>query len=289
MMKSFVNIPVSGVVVRSSNNVQFKRLKGILRSTKMQRANGLAIIEGVRMAEAAIMANATIEKWIISENVITDKRFAHFLELIRYKCRFDLLDPDRVLILDRALFLLISNLKTPEGILGIFRPPVLHLPSSLENNAIILDRLQDAGNTGSILRTAAAVGVRHVIALSGNAKLWSSKVMRAAMGAHFYLHLYEDISFDEVINIIKIPCFVTTAEKISCRSGKLSPSSLFLSDVKCDAVWVFGNEGSGVSSEWYKHADQLINVPQSLYVESLNVASSVAVCLFEQKRQRLTN
>jgi TrmH family RNA methyltransferase len=157
----------------------------------------------------------------------------------------------------------------------------LALPQSiatLEGDVVILDRVQDAGNVGSILRTAAAAGFTQVIALSGCAHLWSTKVLRAGMGAHKLLDLYEGWSNQQVLSAVTAPLLATTADAeqnlYSLKKELLHP-----------VAWVMGSEGQGVSDDLLAQAKG-ISIPIDPRVESLNVSTAAAVCLFETVRIR---
>lgn len=134
---------------------------------------------------------------------------------------------------------------------------------------VVLDRLQDAGNVGSILRSAAAFGFRQVLALKGTAALWSPKVVRAGMGAHFPLHLVEGLSLD-VLAALAVPLVVT-----SSHQGDF----LHQARLPWPCAWVLGHEGQGVSSALEQQAQQAVRIAQPGGEESLNVAAAAAICL----------
>lgn len=143
--------------------------------------------------------------------------------------------------------------------------------------AVVLDGVQDAGNVGSILRSAAAAGVTRVFCAPGTAYAWSSKVLRAGMGAHFLLEIYEDVVPETLIERLAIPVALTDSH---------GAQALDMCDLSGAVAWVFGNEGAGVSEPW-RAADGLrVTIPQPGGMESLNVAAAAAVCLFEQCRQQ---
>ena len=162
-------------------------------------------------------------------------------------------------------------------------PPVaalMALPAPPTDTAgrrsVVLDRLQDAGNVGSILRSAAAFGVEQVIALKGCAGLWSPKVLRAAQGAHFALQLCEEAQLDDV-SALEVPLLAT-----SSHEGELLPQAA-LPD---PCAWVFGHEGQGLSEALLQRCDRRVAIPQPGGEESLNVAAAAAVCFYESMRRR---
>lgn len=142
--------------------------------------------------------------------------------------------------------------------------------------SVVLDRLQDAGNVGNILRSAAAFGFTQVVAIKGTAALWSPKVLRAGMGAHFGLHLVEGVS-EEALTVLKMPLLGTSSH----AAGVIHEASLLW-----PSAWVFGHEGQGISASLSKRCFESLRIPQPGGEESLNVAAAAAVCLYESARQR---
>jgi len=153
------------------------------------------------------------------------------------------------------------------------------LPDSVTDDCVVLDNVQDPGNVGSIMRTCAAAGIRRLVLTPGSAGAWSGKVLRAAQGAHFALEVYEQVAAATVLERLAVPMVVTTLA---------DASDLYLTALPEPAAWVFGHEGQGVGSELLAQAACRVRIPQTEGVESLNVAAAAAVCLFEQRRRRLT-
>ena len=135
--------------------------------------------------------------------------------------------------------------------------------------AVVLDRLQDAGNVGSILRSAAAMGFAQVLAIKGTAALWSPKVLRAGMGAHFALHLVEGVSAD-ALPALDVPLLVTSSH----RGDFLHQARL-----PWPCAWVMGHEGQGISPALEGLASASVRIVQPGGEESLNVAAAAAICL----------
>ncbi len=175
--------------------------------------------------------------------------------------------------LNDELWLDLSASTSPEKmgcLLQIPKPttPTFNVPT------LILDEVQDAGNVGSILRSAAAFGIRYAIALKGTAALWSPKVLRAGMGAHFGLVCSEDADTQTVLNQLKhqkMPLVVT-----SSHQGKW----LHQAQLPQPCAWVMGHEGRGVSSCFLNAADVHIRIAQPGGEESLNVAAAAAICFY---------
>lgn len=129
---------------------------------------------------------------------------------------------------------------------------------------------------GTLLRTAAAAGLREVYVSSGCVAAWSPKVLRSAQGAHFSLDIHENVDLLALRKRLNIPLLVTALD---------DAQPLYEADLPRHAAWVFGNEGRGVAPELIAAADLRISIPQSPAVESLNVAVAAGICLFEHRRR----
>jgi TrmH family RNA methyltransferase len=191
----------------------------------------------------------------------------------------------RVYQLDSTLWDLLSELVNAPHIAGLLDLPksCLAPPQStgtVAGDVLILDRIQDAGNVGSILRSAAAAGFAQVIAISGCAHLWSNKVLRAGMGAHRLLDLHEGWSTQQVLCAVTAPMLAATADA-QCDLYSLQ------SDLLHPVAWVLGSEGQGVSEALLAQSKG-VAIPIDPRVESLNVSTAAAVCLFETMRVRRT-
>jgi RNA methyltransferase, TrmH family len=142
--------------------------------------------------------------------------------------------------------------------------------------SVVLDRLQDAGNVGNLLRSASAFGFAQVIALKGTVALWSPKVLRAGMGAHFALHLVEAID-ESALDGLNVPMLAGSSHATKAIHQVRLP---------WPCAWVMGHEGQGVSPGLMSRCARVLRIPQPGGEESLNVAAAAAVCLYESARQR---
>ncbi len=182
----------------------------------------------------------------------------------------------KVAVVPASLFKSISGLESPAQI-GFL---VVHLAQPAVQagvRTVVLDRLQDAGNVGTILRSASAMGVQQVVALKGTAALWSPKVLRAAMGAHFGLHLVESVD-SSVLSQLAVPLLATSSHTSDTVMGVNLPDP---------CAWIMGHEGQGVDAAILARCDRLLTIPQPGGEESLNVAAAASICLYESMRQRL--
>jgi TrmH family RNA methyltransferase len=178
------------------------------------------------------------------------------------------------IVMPDALFADISGLASPAP-MGFVMP--LPAMASLQPHAptVILDRVQDAGNVGSILRSAAAFGFSQVLALKGTAALWSPKVLRAGMGAHFGLQLVESLDLS-ALGALQVPLLVT-----SSHQGELIHQTV----LPHPCAWAMGHEGQGVCAELMARAQLHVRIGQPGGQESLNVAAAAAICLHASSLQ----
>lgn len=181
-----------------------------------------------------------------------------------------------------ALFKAISTVPSQQGVLMVAPTPASATAIDWGRSVAVLDRIQDPGNVGTILRTAAAAGVTQVICSPATAACWSPKVLRSAQGAHFVLNIHESIDLLSMLTSAKQApaCLSIVATSLDASE------SLFEAALPKAAIWLFGHEGQGVADELLALADRRLRIDHAQpAIESLNVASAAAICLFEQYRQ----
>ena len=176
------------------------------------------------------------------------------------------------IVITDTLFADIGVLDSPASIGFVFELPALRVLQP-EVASVILDRVQDAGNVGSILRSASAFGFTQIIALKGTAALWSPKVLRAGMGAHWGLQLIEGLEPSHVSNLT-VPILVT-----SSHHGEYLHDAQRGRALGMPCAWVLGHEGQGVGAELEAMASLHVRIEQPGGEESLNVAAAAAICL----------
>lgn len=182
-----------------------------------------------------------------------------------------------VSIVPVALMNELSTLESPAPI-GFVVPWAGPGEVRADQPTVVLDRLQDAGNVGAILRTASAFGFAQVVAVKGTAALWSPKVLRAGMGAHFGLSLVEGVEGTDWIDALALPLIGTSLQ---------ASAPLHEVELPWPCAWVMGHEGQGMSKALGERCAARVIIPQPGGEESLNVAAAAAVCLYESVRQRL--
>ena len=250
--------------IRSRSNPLLAQLRQLAQDPGGYRKVGALWLEGDHLCRAAAA------RGIVPQQVIFDERSLGepALQVLAQAAA-------RVVVLPGALFASVSTLESPAGIgwLVDLPPPAEIDPAAM---TLVLDRVQDAGNVGSMLRSAAAFGVRQVLSLKGTASLWSPKVLRAGMGAHFGLALREGLDV-EALAALRVPLLATGS-----HAGLALPEAR-LPD---PCAWVLGHEGQGVSGELLAMAALELRIPQPGGEESINVAAAAAICLYESLRRR---
>ena len=243
-------------VITSRDNPLLKRLRLLAQDSTAYRKQGQIWLEGDHLCRALLARQRRPATAVFSESFWP-------------QAPHDLRDAaDHIVTVPDALMAGISGLESPAGVGFVCDlPEVAGLQAG--SAAVVLDRLQDAGNVGSILRSAAAMGFAQVLALKGTAGLWSPKVLRAGMGAHFALHLVEGLAADDLRDLA-VPLLVT-----SSHQGDL----LHQARLPWPCAWVLGHEGQGVSSALGALAAQSVRIIQPGGEESLNVAAAAAICL----------
>jgi TrmH family RNA methyltransferase len=249
--------------ISSRDNPLLKELRRLAQDNTAYRKSGRVWVEGDHLARAALQRGWRPALVVLAESA-WPRWGAEFGDAAHTGAQRTVRLPD-------ALFAGISGLEafTPQQGLGL----VLDLPAeqSLQADAptVILDRVQDAGNVGSILRSAAAFACGQVLALKGTAALWSPKVVRAGMGAHFGLRLIEGLAVEDLA-ALRLPLLVT-----SSHEGEL----LHQARLPWPCAWVMGHEGQGVGDALMERAALKLRIAQPGGEESLNVAAAAAICL----------
>jgi TrmH family RNA methyltransferase len=251
--------------ITSRDNPLLVRLRKLAADPAAYRKLGQIWIEGEHLCAACAASGRPVAQAVIGEAAWQTKA----LRELASRAAEVVLVPD-------ALMATLSALESPSPLGFVVAWPG---EGTLQPDApsVVLDRLQDAGNVGTILRSAAAFGFRQVIALKGCAALWSPKVLRAGMGAHFGLNLIEGINADRLAELTT-PLLATSS---------YANESLPLATLQWPCTWVFGHEGQGVAADVLARCERTLRIPQPGGEESLNVAAAAAVCLYESSRQRL--
>ena len=246
--------------ITSRDNPQLKAWRRLAQDTTAYRKAGQFWLEGDHLCRAATDRGILPLQIVLSASYF-EAQGTQWTGLTQ-----------ALFVLPDALFSSLSGLESPAQ-MGFVMACVAPGPVVPGVSTVVLDRLQDAGNVGAILRCASAFGYRQVLTIKGTAALWSSKVLRAGMGAHFGLQLIESVSEAAVANL-KVPVLTT-----SSHSGPFLHELLQGQALMPLSAWVFGHEGQGVSANLMALAQHTVRIAQPGGEESLNVATAAAICL----------
>jgi TrmH family RNA methyltransferase len=254
--------------IRSRENPRFRALRQLATSTRERRKAGLALLDGLNLISAYRASGGVPEQMILSESGAAN---AEAVRLARGAAG------QALLVLADPLFNEITQVAAPTGIVALIRTPLAaSLPERI-GSCVMLENIQDAGNLGSILRSSAAAGISTILLSPGCAFAWSSKVLRAGMGAHFSLKIYDNADLHAAAGRL--------SARLVCTSGR-AEKSIYQADLRGPLAWAFGNEGAGLSAALTALAAEQLRIPMPGGAESLNVAAAAAICLFEQVRQQ---
>lgn len=253
--------------ITSRDNATFKLLRALAESSRERRKRGKTLLDGMHLVAAYAARFGAPELVAVSESGAVQAEIKAFLERA----------PQAALLFSDALFAEISPVATPTGIIAVIPVPASKPGMAAGGSCVLLDAIQDAGNLGSILRSAGAAGIADVFLGPGCAQAWSPRVLRAAMGAHFDLRIREHAALEEVLR-----AYAGSSVSTSLRGER----TIYELDLTGPVAWIFGNEGAGLSPAIEGLASHAAVIPMPGRVESLNVAAAAAVCLFEEARQK---
>jgi len=246
--------------ITSRDNAFLKDLRRLSQDSTAYRKQGRFWVEGDHLCRAALVRGVKPAVGVFSESFwpLAPVEWAQAAT--------------KSIVIPDALFSDISGLESPASMGFVFDLP-LSAALQLDVASVILDRVQDAGNVGSILRSASAFGFKQIIALKGTAALWSPKVLRAGMGAHWGLQLIEGVALPALATLV-VPVVVTSSHR-----GSFLHLALQNKELPMPCAWALGHEGQGVSAELEALARLHVRIAQPGGEESLNVAAAAAICL----------
>ena len=239
-----------------------------LRRRKSREKNRMFVAEGVRAVEELLRSTLPVRGALVAPQLMDAPRGAALSAMLRER-------GVAVEDVEAAEFGSAAETESPQGVIAIAEVPSRSfgdLGADWKGIVLVLDAVQDPGNVGTILRTAAALGAVATVALPGTVDLWNAKVVRSGMGAHF-THTAFSAGWSDL-------------DAFRERTG----TRLLVADAAGDAVssehasaraaLVVGNEGAGVSVEARSRADRVVALPLSAAVESLNVAVATGILLY---------
>ena len=253
-------------IIQSRDNPFFKELVKLGSSARQRGKAGVTLLDGAHLLSAYLEAGHQPRHVLLNAAALQDDEIAALLAELR---------DVPVTQLDDKLFAQLSELKTPTGILALIDLP--RPATAVCGFALLLEDIQDPGNLGSMLRSAAAAGCDAVYLSQGCADAWSPKVLRAAMGGHFCLSIHERQDLLQVASEFHGTLLATSLH---------ATRSLYQCDLTGNVAFMMGNEGAGLSDPLLALATHTVIIPMPGRIESLNAAAATAICLFEAVRQR---
>ncbi|MHB1173974.1 MAG: TrmH family RNA methyltransferase [Sulfuriferula sp.] len=248
--------------ISSPQNPRFRHIKKLAESTVARREYGQIVLDGEHLLTAAMDAGLQPDLLITTPATSNHPLLSRCAAVER-------------MTFSQALFNALSPVKTPTGILALIAIP--RSPPPVKTNfCVLLEAIQDPGNLGAMLRSAAAAGVGAVYLSSGCADAWSPKVLRGGMGAHFATHIIENAD---------LPAVAQAFPGAVCAATLGAAHNLYQTDLRGAVAFAVGNEGAGLSAELRAAAGVEFIIPMPGRIESLNAAAALAVCLFERVRQ----
>ena len=245
-------------VIRSKDNASYKACVRLAAGPQRGPDGSREVwIEGEHLCEAALRTGPKGGRLVVSESYwpVASVKYRKFAT--------------EIVVFDDKLWPRLSTLPSPAPLALVLALPVQVPAIDALAPSVVLDRVQDPGNVGSILRCAAAFGFTQVLALRDTAHLWSPKVLRAGMGAHFGLRLIEGLESADLA-ALQVPLLVT-----SSHAGQF----LHAANLPWPCAWCFGHEGQGVDPALSARAQRQVRIAQPGGQESLNVAAAAAICL----------
>ncbi len=249
--------------IESKNNPIYKWVKRISTGKKTPEEVHYAIIEGQKLLDEAARSKISIKAVFSTDPESLELDYCS----IAYKLPLQLLKE-------------VSKMTTPGVPLGVIElAPAMSLENTLEKSrcVLVLDQVQDPGNLGTIIRTAEAMGIDAVLLLSGTCSYLNSKAIRASMGSIFRVPVFSDLALMESFSTLKDKTF-------TILSADMEGKSLFGYEFPAKTALVMGQEGRGIAPEIKKECTDSLAIPMQGKVESLNVATSAAICMYEWQK-----
>jgi len=254
-------------LITSDKNQTVKLAKALLTQARQRKKQGQTVIEGIHLMDAALRSDYPLVQVLLAQSAHSHPEVQQLLaRLPTYTS---------ILTVADSLYASIRSLGVGVDIMAIINIPAPALPI-IDQDCLILNDVQDSGNVGTLLRTAAAVGIETVLCSTYTAQAWSPKTLRAGMGAQFALSIYENLAVTDILQQVQTPLLATSSH---------TDTLIYDYDLRSPIAWIMGHEGQGVSDELMQCATP-IALPQPNGQESLNVAIAGSLCLYETLRQR---
>ena len=266
-------------ILSSPNNDKVKNVARLLTSPKERKYAGLYVVEGRRMVQEIpedLLEAIYFTEDFYNKHVVGNERLEKLTESVAKR--------EKSYIVSGNVMKKMSNTETPQGILATVRIVNYDLTELLGDKnqtplILILERLQDPGNVGTIIRSAEGAGVTGILVSYDSVDIYSPKVVRSTMGSIFRKNI--TVTYDLIGDVNKL-----RKMGIKIYATHLNGSSMYDADLTQPVAFLIGNEGAGLSNEASRTASRLIKIPMKGEVESLNAAVSATLVCYEALRQR---
>ena len=254
--------------VASRENPGYKAMAKLVASAAERRRRGASVLDGAHLLGAYLDSGRRPEEVVVSRSGLGDPEIARLVE----RCA-----PAPVMLLADSLFDALSTVDSPTGVMAAVKTPASAPVPPDASLVLVLEDIQDPGNVGTLLRSAAAAGAGHVVLSGKCAFAWSPKVLRAAMGAHFAVNIVEGAD---------LGAFLAGYRGATVALAGRAQRSIYDLDLRKPVALLVGNEGAGLSETLQNAAKERARIPICGSIESLNAATAGAIALFEAVRQR---
>jgi len=254
-------------LISSRDNPLVRQWTKLASSARERKSANMTLLDGEHLISAFAESEGIIEYLIATDPGGLSVEKGDLFRTVHCK--------EQIVVTD-TVFKSISDLTAPTGLMAVIRIPETAPYPDMPESCLLLEGIQDPGNLGTILRTAVAAGIRHAFLSPQCALAWSPKTLRAGMGAHFHMSLHENASLAEIVTMRGLTTVATDPR---------ASTSIYEADLRVPMGWILGAEGAGISQDLLEQATLRLCVPMTGNIESLNVSSTAAICLFEQSRQ----
>ena len=277
--------------IRSRKNPHIKLLKDLVMGGRLRRSHNAAWVEGERLCRSYFDTQTSLPILVASEKLLLADVVASAPRGIQSFREVWTIPADcfsEITQIESSLgWGLVIEVPIPSGSNDDLSNNETQLSAGrkalMQSAVVIVDRIQDPGNLGALLRSAAAAGIAQCWCVTGTVDPWSPKVLRAAMGAHFQMTIRQGVNAKQAIDACRLRGF-----HLLSTANQPDAVSLYSAELQLNQpiAWVFGQEGDGVAQEFLSEA-QVVVIPQTAAVESLNVAVAAGICFFEMRRRQI--
>jgi RNA methyltransferase, TrmH family len=255
-------------MISSRQNGLVKHLKKLVASKQSRFEHRQIVAEGAHLLQILLASGQQPDMVVVAERAGNDPEVLALLACCEHA---------RVVTISNTIFDQLALTDSPSGLISVAARPMPSCQPDQKIDTLVLDRVQDPGNVGSLIRTAVAAGIRQIVLSSGCADAWSPRCLRAGQGAQWLSTVYADID---------LAVFLETYAGAIAATILDGGVSLYTQDLRQPTAWLFGNEGQGLEPQWSAMATHRVTIPMPGGMESMNVNAAAAVCFFEQVRQR---